>query len=67
MNMCAVAWALKEAADEDVVPLEQKAADRANAIPVTADAVEAAPDVHEAVFAAVKGRKGHRAHKLPAA
>ena len=53
MDVRTPARALKEAADEDIAASKQNAADGAHAISVSADAVKAAPNVHEAVFAAV--------------
>ena len=66
MDMTAAARAFKKAANKDFQPLKNSAADRAYPIPVSAKAVRASPDVHEAIFAAVHRRKGRRADQLPA-
>ena len=64
MDMGTAAPAFKEAGDKDLVFFEDYAADRAYPVPVSAEAVNAAADVHEAVFAAVQGREGQRAYQL---
>ena len=64
--MGAAVGALKEAGNENFVSTQKRAADRADTLPVAPDAVKASADVHEAVFAAVKGREGHRANQFPA-
>jgi hypothetical protein len=64
MNMGAPARALKQARDQNFFRPQHKAAYRAYPLPVTAQAVHAAPDVHEPVFAAVQGRVSHRAHQF---
>jgi hypothetical protein len=58
MNMGAAARALKKTGNEDFVSAENRSADRAYPIPFTMKAIDTAPDMHEPVFSAVKGRKG---------
>jgi hypothetical protein len=50
-----------QAANKHFVCKKVMAADRANPVlaPFSFEAENAAPDVHEAVFASVKGRKSH--------
>jgi len=65
MDMGAAAGAFKKPGNEDFVFFEDFAADRANAVPVSVEAVDAAPYMHEPVFAAVQGRKGQGADQFP--
>ena len=62
--MGAAARPLEESGDEDFFVFEDYAADRADAVPASAEAVNAAPDVHKTVFAAVQGGEGQGADEL---
>jgi hypothetical protein len=64
MNVGTAAGVRKEAGNENFTVLQNHAADRAYPHPVSVKAVNAAPDMHETVFAAVQGRKGGRAHQF---
>ena len=65
MDMGTAARPLKEAANEDFAFLQNQAADRAYAVPVSPEAVHAALDVHEPILAAVQGRKGRGKYQNP--
>jgi 16S rRNA (cytidine1402-2'-O)-methyltransferase len=65
MDMGTAARALKKAGDKNVVPAKNRSADRAYPVPVPAEAVNTAPDVHEPVFTAVQRRKGRGTYHLP--
>jgi hypothetical protein len=58
MDMGSAAGAFEHAGDEDFVGPEDSAADRAGSLPVAVEAVDAASDVHEPVFAPVEGGEG---------
>jgi len=65
MNMGAAAGAFKQAAYKDFVSSKDYDTNRALPFPAAVKAVNAAPDVHEAVFTAVQGGKGQGANQLP--
>ena len=65
MYMGTAAGAFKQAGNEDFVFSENYAADRAYPGSIAPEAVKAALDVHEAIFAAVQGGKGGRAYQFP--
>jgi len=58
MNVRPAALAFKKAANQDFVSFQDYSADRTDPVPVARKAVNAAPDVHKAILAAVQGRKG---------
>ena len=62
--MGAAARTLKEAADKNFVSFKNNAADRALPIPLSNEAVNAAPDVHEPVSAAVQGGESQGFYQL---
>ena len=65
MYMGAAAGAFEKAGNKNFVLSENCSADRAYTIPFAAKAVDAATDVHEAVFAAVQRRKGRGTYQFP--
>ena len=65
MDMIAAAGPFKHAGNQDVAAAQADAADRAKAGPLSAHAVDAAPDMHQAVLAAGEGWKGHGFYELP--
>jgi hypothetical protein len=65
MNMGAAARALKEAGDENIVSSKDDSANRTHTVAITLQTVNAAPYVHEAVFAAVQGGKSRGTNHLP--
>ena len=64
MNMGTAARAFKEAGDENLGPSKDNAANRAYPLPISPQAVYAAPDMHEPVFTAVQGRESRRAYQF---
>ena len=65
MDMGTAARTLKKTGNKDLVMPKDYTADRALPVPVSLEAVNTAPDVHEPVFAAVQGREGQGANQLP--
>ena len=62
--MGAIAGALKEAGNQNLVSFQDGSADRAYTVAVAAKTVNTAFDVHEAVFPAVQRRKRRGAYQL---
>jgi len=64
MDVGAAAGTLEKAGNQDFVGTQYFAAYGADPIPVALETVNAAFDVHESVFAAVKGREGQGAYQF---
>ena len=64
MNMRSPAYALEKPGNEDFVSGKNRAADRANPVAISAEAVYAAAYMHEAVFASVQRGEGMGADQL---
>jgi len=64
MDMRTAAGTFKKAADEDFIAEQNCSANRANAIPFSAEAVDTALYMHEPVFAAVQGGEGGGAYQF---
>jgi len=58
MHVGTAARTLEKAGNQDLVVFKNYSADRAYTVAIATEAVKAAFDVHEAVFASVQGRKG---------
>ena len=65
MDMGTAAGPLKEAGNQDLVLSENQAADRTYPFTASAQAVNAAPYMHESVFAAIDRRESRRFYQLP--
>ena len=65
MDMGTAAGALEEAGNEDFVQFKNFFANRTYPVPLSNDAIKAAPDMHEPVFAAVSWREMPRSSPAP--